>query len=84
MFRNFKDGSEVVTVPSVDVENVKQLPVHRAEFLDLLVDVVKKRNVARLHTNRRLKKLTVGCRPGNPSLSADGKQGTRGRTSHRL
>ncbi|OCT53996.1 Salicylate hydroxylase [Cladophialophora carrionii] len=58
MFRKFDDGSEVVTVPSVDTEEVKQLPVHRAEFLDLLVDVVKQRRAARLHTNKRCRKLT--------------------------
>ncbi|KAF3021962.1 hypothetical protein E8E14_010030 [Neopestalotiopsis sp. 37M] len=38
-FRKFDDGSDVVTVPSADTEEIKQLPVHRAEFLDLLVDI---------------------------------------------
>ncbi|KIY02000.1 uncharacterized protein Z520_02138 [Fonsecaea multimorphosa CBS 102226] len=58
MFRKFDDGSEVVTVPSVDTDEVKQLPVHRAEFLDLLVDIVREKDAARLHTNKRCRKLT--------------------------
>ena len=58
-FRKFDDGSDVVTVPSVDTEDVKTLPVHRAEFLDLLIAIVKQRKAARLHTNSRCKKLTV-------------------------
>lgn len=58
-FRKFDDGTDVVTVPSVDTEEVKQLPVHRAEFLDLLVDTVKQRKAARLHTHKRCRKLTV-------------------------
>ncbi|KAL6241380.1 hypothetical protein RBB50_011644 [Rhinocladiella similis] len=57
-FRKFDDGSDVVTVPSVDTDQIKQLPVHRAEFLDLLVDTVKERNAATLHTNKRCRKLT--------------------------
>ncbi|KAK5196282.1 hypothetical protein LTS03_003964 [Exophiala xenobiotica] len=57
-FRKFDDGTDVVTVPSVDEDDVKQLPVHRAEFLDLLVDTLKERNAARLHTNKRCRKLT--------------------------
>jgi salicylate hydroxylase len=58
-FRKFDDGTDVVTVPSAETEEVKQLPVHRAEFLDLLVEVVTKKKAARLHTNSRCKKLTV-------------------------
>ena len=58
-FRKFDDGSDVVTVPSVETEGVKQLPVHRAELLDLLVDVVKEKNAARMHINKRCRKLTV-------------------------
>ncbi|KIW16115.1 hypothetical protein PV08_06166 [Exophiala spinifera] len=57
-FRKFDDGSDVVTVPSVDTDQIKQLPVHRAEFLDLLVDTVKERNAATLHTNKRCRRLT--------------------------
>ncbi|OQV04529.1 FAD binding domain-containing protein [Cladophialophora immunda] len=57
-FRKFDDGTDVVTVPSVDTDQIKQLPVHRAEFLDLLVDIVKQKDAARLHTNKRCRKLT--------------------------
>lgn len=58
-FRKFDDGTDVVTVPSGDTEEIKQLPVHRAEFLDLLVDIVNQRDAARLHANKRCTKLTV-------------------------
>lgn len=58
-FRKFDDGTDVVTVPSVETETVQQMPVHRAEFLDLLVETVRERNAARLHVNKRCRKLTV-------------------------
>jgi salicylate hydroxylase len=58
-FRKFDDGTDVVTVPSVETDDVKQLPVHRAEFLDLLVGVVKERKAATLYTHKRCHKLTV-------------------------
>jgi salicylate hydroxylase len=58
-FRKFDDGTDVVTVPSADTDEIKQLPVHRAEFLDLLVDIVKQRKAAELHINKRCRKLTV-------------------------
>ncbi|KAK9786651.1 putative FAD-binding domain-containing protein [Seiridium cardinale] len=57
-FRKFDDGSDIVTVPSAETEDAKQLPVHRAEFLDLLADIVNQRKAARLHTNKRCAKLT--------------------------
>jgi len=57
-FRKFDDGSDVVTVPSPDME-IKQLPVHRAEFLDLLLKTVKEKDVAKLHTHKRCRKITV-------------------------
>ncbi|OAL40656.1 hypothetical protein AYO20_00392 [Fonsecaea nubica] len=57
-FRKFDDGSDVVTVPSVDTDEIKQLPVHRAEFLDLLVEIVRQKNAAKLHTNKRCRRLT--------------------------
>jgi len=58
-FRKFDDGTDVVTVPSADTEGIPQLSVHRAEFLDLLVDIVRQRNAASLHCNKRCRKLTV-------------------------
>ncbi|KAJ9641703.1 hypothetical protein H2204_002765 [Knufia peltigerae] len=57
-FRKFDDGSDVVTVPSADTDQIKSLPVHRAEFLDLLVDIVKERNAATLHTEKRCRTIT--------------------------
>ncbi|KEF54067.1 uncharacterized protein A1O9_09862 [Exophiala aquamarina CBS 119918] len=57
-FRKFDDGTDVVTVPSADTDGIPQLPVHRAEFLDLLVDIVREKNAAALHTNKRCRKLT--------------------------
>lgn len=63
-FRKFDDGSDVVTVPSPDME-IKQLPVHRAEFLDLLLGTIKEKHVAKLHTNKRCRKLTVSTQQLN-------------------
>jgi len=57
-FRKFDDGSDVVTVPSPETD-ITHLPVHRAEFLDLLVKTIKERNAAKLHTHKRCRKLTV-------------------------
>lgn len=58
-FRKYDDGTDVVTVPSAETEDVKQLSVHRADLLDLLVSTVNTREAARLHTNKRCVKLTV-------------------------
>lgn len=58
-FRKFDDGSDVVTVKSADTDKVKQLSVHRAEFLGLLVEAVKERKAARLHTYKRGQRFTV-------------------------
>jgi len=57
-FRKFDDGSDVVTVPEPDAK-LKQLPVHRAEFLELLLETVREKGAARLHTHKRCRKLTV-------------------------
>lgn len=58
-FRRGDTGAEIVT-PMVDDSNtVRQLPVHRAEFLDLLKATVVQRNAAILHTNKRLKTIAV-------------------------
>lgn len=59
-FRKFDDGSEVVDVPAAETET-RNYPVHRAEFLDVLKNAVTERGVAEMHTNRKLKKITVGC-----------------------
>ncbi|KAL6872278.1 FAD/NAD(P)-binding domain-containing protein [Trichoderma longibrachiatum] len=52
-FRRYDTGSEIVTVPVDDQQEIRQSPVHRAEFLTLLFDHVKKRNAATLHVNKK-------------------------------
>ncbi|OTA02866.1 hypothetical-protein [Trichoderma parareesei] len=56
-FRRYDTGSEIVTVPVDDRQEIRQSPVHRAEFLALLFDHVKKRNAATLHVNKRCVEL---------------------------
>ncbi|RFU79708.1 hypothetical protein TARUN_2514 [Trichoderma arundinaceum] len=56
-FRRYDNGSEIVTVPVDDRQEIRQSPVHRAEFLNLLFDHVKKRNAAILHNNKKCIKL---------------------------
>ena len=50
-FRRFDNGEEVITVPSVETETVRNTPVSRSELLDLLKDTIHDRNAASLHTN---------------------------------
>ena len=53
-FRRFDDGGEVITVPlPKTAPGVKNLPVARSEFLDLLIGFVKERKAATLHTNKQ-------------------------------
>ncbi|KAL6874721.1 FAD/NAD(P)-binding domain-containing protein [Trichoderma novae-zelandiae] len=52
-FRRYDTGSEIVTVPVDDRQEIRQSPVHRAEFLALLFGHVKKRNAATLHINKK-------------------------------
>lgn len=59
-FRRYDNGEEIVTVPVNDREKIRQCPVHRAEFLDLLVDTIKARNAAILHTNKACCRAVVG------------------------
>lgn len=59
-FRRYDNGDEVLTVPSVDQGKVRQLPVHRAEFLDLLYQTINSRNAAMLHTNKACVGVKVG------------------------
>lgn len=58
-FRRYHDGSDILTVPVDDQDKIRQLPVHRAEFLDLLVEVIKKRSAATLHTEKACQKVIV-------------------------
>ena len=59
-FRRFDDGKEIVTLydsPNTDPDQIRQLPVHRAEFLDVLKDAIENSNVATLHVNKRCVKV---------------------------
>jgi salicylate hydroxylase len=58
-FRRWDNGEDIVTVPVDDKKPIRQLPVQRSEFLDLLVDAVKERAAATLHTNKRCRRLVV-------------------------
>ena len=51
-FRRYDDGAEIVTIPANDSQKVRQLPVHRAELLEVLYNAVQERQAANLHTNK--------------------------------
>jgi len=58
--RRWDNGSEIVTIDAeFDQPDVRQLSVHRAEFLDVLLDAIKGREIATLHTKKRCVKLIV-------------------------
>ena len=59
-FRRYDNGEEIVTVPANDAQTIRQLPVHRAEFLDLLCEAVQDRGAARLHTKKICTRVEVG------------------------
>ncbi|KAL1969663.1 hypothetical protein VTN77DRAFT_8216 [Rasamsonia byssochlamydoides] len=57
-FRRYDDSREIHTVPLKDeTTRQKQLSVHRAEFLEILVRAVRDRKAATLHTNKRCVQL---------------------------
>lgn len=58
-FRRYDNGEEIVTIPIKETGKLKQLPVQRAEFLELLYQTVLKRGAARLHTKKACRKLEV-------------------------
>jgi len=58
-FRRSDNGEEIVTVPVYDRDPIKQLPMQRSEFLDLLLDAIKDRKAATLHTNKKCRLLVV-------------------------
>ncbi|KAH8800649.1 hypothetical protein F5884DRAFT_824845 [Xylogone sp. PMI_703] len=55
--RRYDNGGEIVTMRSGNKEDPSHFPVHRAEFLDLLVRAVKRRGLASLHNNKKCIKL---------------------------
>jgi salicylate hydroxylase len=58
-FRRYDTGADIITVPVNDREKIRQCPVHRADFLALLVENVHRRNAATLHTNKRCQAVVV-------------------------
>ena len=60
-FRRFDDGEEITTVmtPGEDKTKVRFAPMARSEFLDVLLEHVKERGAARLHTNKRCQDVQV-------------------------
>lgn len=58
-FRRYDNGDEIITIPIKETGKLRQLPVQRAEFLELLYQAIKKRGAAGLHTNKACRKLEV-------------------------
>jgi salicylate hydroxylase len=58
-FRRYDTGSEVHTVMAPTEGNTTQLPMHRAEFLEILIQAVKRRGAATLHTKKGCEALEV-------------------------
>src|ERR1700761_7439186 len=57
-FRRYDTGGEVVTIPMPpDAGQLLQLPMHRAEFLDLLIQAIRQRGAATLHTKKQCRTL---------------------------
>jgi salicylate hydroxylase len=57
-FRRFDTGAEVVTIPSIETDKIRNTPMARSEFLDLLIEVTRERNAANLHTSKRCIKVS--------------------------
>ena len=60
--RRWDNGDEISTQETGDNEEVRQLSVHRAEFLDVLLNAARERGAAKLHTSKRLVKIVVCCK----------------------
>ena len=61
-FRRYNNGEEIVTVPANDVHTVRQLPVNRAEFLDLLCQAVGDWGAATLDTKKICERIEVSIK----------------------
>jgi len=60
--RRWDNGDEIVTIEAMDdPENkeIRQTSVHRAEFLEILVNAVQENKIATLFTNKRVVKVEV-------------------------
>ena len=51
-FRRFDNGGDVITVPSQETDTARNTPLSRSELLDLLIDAIRSREAASLHTNK--------------------------------
>ncbi|OBT61937.1 hypothetical protein VE03_08237 [Pseudogymnoascus sp. 23342-1-I1] len=56
-FRRSDNGAEIATVPVNDRDAIRQLPMLRSAFLDLLLDSIMGRNAATLHTKIKCTRL---------------------------
>ncbi|KAM0424913.1 hypothetical protein ACHAPT_009969 [Fusarium lateritium] len=56
-FRRFDDGSDVHTVRIPGEANTPHFSLHRAEFLQVLIDEIQQRGAATLHTNKQCRSL---------------------------
>lgn len=60
--RRWDNGEEIITIAAMDEtgnQGVRQLSVHRAELLEVLVQAVQKNRMARLFTNKKVVKIEV-------------------------
>jgi salicylate hydroxylase len=57
-FRRADTGEEVVTVPSPETSKIRSVPMARSEFLDILIDAIKERHAADLHTSKHCVRLS--------------------------
>lgn len=58
-FRRFDTGGEVVTVREGPAQKIRNSPVQRAEFLDLLLNAVRDRKAAALYTRKCCRHVKV-------------------------
>lgn len=60
--RRFDNGAEIVTIEAMDDTDdpsIRQLSVHRAEFLDVLLKEVVEKNVAKLFASKKAINIKV-------------------------
>ena len=62
-FRRFDNSNEILTIPAKDDGPIRQAPVARSEFLDLLVKIVQERDAATLHTGKQCRSVQVKQQP---------------------
>lgn len=74
-FRRYDNGAEILTVPIPETGRMLQLPMHRAEFLDVLVHAVESRGAATLHTRKQCRKLEVKSAPCHSVVAASERRG---------